>query len=639
MKKFYTLLIALVALNITAFAADWNIVVNVTAGADRVKAVIGTSETSDNVKELAIGENNIVIPEGESLYIIPKNETDIVVFKNSEGDDIEKSYYGYYEIWASSWRDPYSPYTLTVMDENSYRTKNVTVKMDNYKKVTIVRGDGKEFEPASNTVSIAYNPENESKLTIKPRSSKDLIYKVTVAYKDIEKTSGRFYVNLVDNSGAEPVYVENIDVTADFPEGLKFKTVITLDGPKEMISYIKVNDVNVADKEACLRPEGFEANPGETIAIGYNSDYKIEEVTDNNETKYAFSQLTIEQIDRDHNVTIKGRKYATYKVKFNVTGAEGVVGSFGSTKVSFTEEENNIDVSEKNNSITFSETSGWYFESFTDDENTDYLQTSDYEYYKKIYLTLNDGDEYTIVAKKIQRDNQVVIYYDDFSALTFDYFVTKFEKYEPTEPIVSGYNTINFRDEDGYFTAYASAYGANDYGKYIVYKNDELLATTAKYFEDADVKHNDVYKVFFVNEPTVHHVTFTVSNNALDGYAVNKDILAEVNDFSAPVKAVGKTRFTIAPVARAADGIKVTVGDKEIEPVEGAYTFETEADTNVKVTTSTTSGIDNILNDANATADVYNLQGICVRRAATSADVKALPAGIYIVNGAKVAVK
>ena len=134
-------------------------------------------------------------------------------------------------------------------------------------------------------------------------------------------------------------------------------------------------------------------------------------------------------------------------------------------------------------------------------------------------------------------------------------------------------------------------------------------------------------------------MTFTVSNNALDGYAVNKDILAEVNDFSAPVKAVGKTRFTIAPVARAADGIKVTVGDKEIEPVEGAYTFETEADTNVKVTTSTPSGIDNILNDANATADVYNLQGICVRRAATAADVKALPAGIYIVNGAKVAVK
>ncbi len=639
MKKFYTLLIALVALNITAFAADWNIVVNVTAGADRVKAVIGTSETSDNVKELAIGENNIVIPEGESLYIIPKNETDIVVFKDSEGDDIEKSYYGYYEIWASSWRDPYSPYTLTVMDENSYRTQNVTVKMDNYKKVTIVRGDGKEFEPESNTVSIAYNPENESKLTIKPRSSKDLIYKVTVADKDIEKTSGRFYVNLVDNSGAEPVYVENIDVAADFPEGLKFKTVITLDGPKEMISYIKVNDVNVADIDACLTAEGFEANPGETIAIGYNSDYKIEEVTDNDETKYAFSQLTIEQIDRDHNVTIKGRKYATYKVKFNVTGAEGVVGSFGSTKVSFTEGENNIDVSEKNSSITFSEASGWYFKSFTDANDKDYLALSDWTYDKKVYLSLAEGEEYTIVAEKIRRDNQLVIYYDDFSSLDLSYFTTKFKNYdELPDAIVTGYNTINFRDEDGYFTVFASG----SYDGFYAYKNDEKIAAPfdgAKYFEDETVANKDIYKVFFITEPTAHNVTFTVAENALDGYAVTKDILAEVSDFTAPVKAVGKTRFTIAPVARAADGIKVTVGDKEIEPVEGAYTFETEADTSVKVSTSGQSGIDSILNDADATADVYNLQGICVRRAATAADVKALPAGIYIVNGAKVAVK
>lgn len=638
MKKFYTLFIALVALNITAFAADWNIVVNVTAGADRVKAVIGTSETSDNVKELAIGENNIVIPEDESLYIIPENETDIVVFKDSEGNDIEKSYYGYYEIWASSWRDPYSPYTLTVMDENSYRTQNVTVKMDNYKKVTIVRGDGEEFEPESETITIPYNPLYESQLKITPRGLNDLIYSVSVGGIALDKPTGKTYtINLVDNSGSEPVYVDNIDVTANFPEGLKFKTVITLDGPKEMISYIRVNNVNVADKEACLTAEGFEANPGETIAIGFDSNHKIDEVTDNGDTKYAFSQLTIENIDRDHNVTIKGRKYATYKVKFNVTGAEGVVGSFGSTKVSFTEGENNIDVSEKNNSITFSETSGWYFESFTDDENTDYLQTSDYEYYKKIYLTLNEGDEYTIVAKKIQRDNQLVIYYDDYTNLESINLSTYFKNYdELPENIGVGYNTINFRDEDGMFKVYATG----SYDGFYAYKNDEKMTLDYdKIIEDENVAHKDVYKVFFVNEPTVHHVTFTVSNNALDGYAVNKDILAEVNDFSAPVKAVGKTRFTIAPIARAADGIKVTVGDKEIEPVEGAYTFETEADTNVKVTTSTPSGIDNILTDANATADVYNLQGICVRRAATAADVKALPAGIYIVNGAKVAVK
>lgn len=635
MKKFYTLLIALVALNITAFAADKEVIINVTAGADRVDVVVGEEVFNGVTKTLINGENKITLPEDQYIYVTPKVKSDIIVFKDKDGDDVNISNGSYY---ISSW-STYSPYTLTVMDESSYRTKFVTVKMDDCSKVSIVRADGKEFKPTLNSVSIPYSPVDESILTIKPRSYDGMIYKVSVNGVDVAKSSDRFKVNLVDDSGSEPVYVENIDVTANFPEGLKFKTVITLDGPKEMISYIKVNNVNVADKEACLSPEGFEANPGETIAIGYNSDYKIEEVTDNDETKYAFSQLTIEQIDCDHNVNIKGHKYANYQVKFNITGAEGVIGSFGSSKPKFVENENLIDVSEKNNKLTVTEASGWYFESFTDKNNTNYLESSDYKYDHAVYLNLNEGDEYTIVAKKIRRDNQLVIYYDDFSSLDLSYFTTKFKNYdELPDAIVPGYNTINFRDEDGYFTVFASG----SYDGFYAYKNDEKIAAPydgAKYFEDENVAHKDVYKVFFVNEPTAHNVTFTVSNNALDGYAVNKDILAEVNDLSAPVKAVGKTRFTIAPIARAADGIKVTVGDKEIEPVEGAYTFETEADTNVKVTTSTTSGIDNILTDANATADVYNLQGICIRRAATAADIKALPAGIYIVNGAKVAVK
>ena len=38
----------------------------------------------------------------------------------------------------------------------------------------------------------------------------------------------------------------------------------------------------------------------------------------------------------------------------------------------------------------------------------------------------------------------------------------------------------------------------------------------------------------------------------------------------------------------------VKVGDKTIEPVNGAYTFETEGDTEVAVS-SPTSGIENVL--------------------------------------------
>lgn len=43
--------------------------------------------------------------------------------------------------------------------------------------------------------------------------------------------------------------------------------------------------------------------------------------------------------------------------------------------------------------------------------------------------------------------------------------------------------------------------------------------------------------------------------------------------------------------------------------------------------------------DAAATADVYNLQGIRIRRSATEADLRTLPAGLYIVGGRKLMVK
>ncbi len=636
MKKLYTLLITILALNLTASAADWDIVLKVTEGADRVKAVIGASETNGAVRALVNGDNQIIIPEDQSLYIIPQNENDIIIFKDSDGDDIEKSYYGYYEIYASSWRSPYSPYTLTVKDESSYRTKSVSVKIDDCSKVSIVRGDGKEFDPDTNSFAVSYNPENESKLTIKPRSYRDIIYKVSVNGKDVEKSSDRFVVDLVDNSGAEPSYVETVDVAANFPEGLKFKTVVTLNGPTEMISYVRINNKDVDDIAACLTADGFEANPGDNIAIGYNTDYKIDAVSDNGESKSVFSQYSIEQIDKDHNVEITGHAYALFNVKFDVTGAEGIIGSFGSTTLKLSEGENTPKISEKNNYITFSAAPGWYFETFTDAAGTDYLSLSDWEYYGKVYLTVKEGDSFSIVAKKIRRDNTLVVFYDDFSALSFSYFKTKFKNYdELPDEITPGYNVINFRDEDGYFSVFASG----SYDGFYAYKNDEFMNPSyegAKYFEDEAVADKDIYKIFFVNEPTVHSVTFTVSDNALDGYDVKKDLIADV-DYTAAVKAVGKTRFTISPVSSDVKSITVIVGDNEIKAVDGVYTFDTESDTGVSV--AATSSIEDILAESDGNADVYNLQGIRVFRGATADDIAALPAGIYIINGTKIAVK
>lgn len=70
MKKFYTLILSLAVCCFTASAADWDIVLNVIEGAERVKAVVGENadDTDVQVIELVNGENKIHIPSYEALY-------------------------------------------------------------------------------------------------------------------------------------------------------------------------------------------------------------------------------------------------------------------------------------------------------------------------------------------------------------------------------------------------------------------------------------------------------------------------------------------------------------------------------------------------------------------------------------------
>jgi hypothetical protein len=69
-----------------------------------------------------------------------------------------------------------------------------------------------------------------------------------------------------------------------------------------------------------------------------------------------------------------------------------------------------------------------------------------------------------------------------------------------------------------------------------------------------------------------------------------------------------------------------------------SYQFDTVNDGDViKIMFNETTGVENIAADANATFDVYNLQGVRVAR--NVSNLNNLPAGIYIANGKKVVVK
>lgn len=597
--------------------------------------IADVSYSGIDVKEnlnLQPGDNEITLGEYLSLLIYPKENT-IATLTDGYGTKDKAWGEDYYEIYNNGWGSANPPYELNVYDESTYRTSSVTVTMDDFTKVTVVRADGKEFTPGSNTLSVPYNADNESRLTIKPRNYSTVIYKVSADGIEVEKTNGNFVVELVDNDGNA---VKNVDVTANFPDDFKCTTTLTLDGPKGMISYISVNGAKLEDISAYLDGEGIVANPGDKVAIGFDADHKVTGVSDNGENKYAYSQYTIERIDCDHNITVSGYAYKTFDVTFNIVCPEGIKASLGYTQLELKEGVNVISFNEKNSNLTISAVSGYNIVTLTDNNGVNYLEKSDWEWYHNAYVTLTEGMEITIEAEKIRRDDVAVLYFSDkFNDIYFSWFSVYFANYD-TLPnrFAAGYNLVNFRSEDGMFKCYASGY----YDKLYVYRNGQTFPLdyeSAQYFEDAGIENNTVYKVFFDEQPTVSTITFTVANGALDGYEIKKDLLTVVDGLS--TTAVGTTSFDITPLSENAAPIYVTVNGNSVDAKDGVYSFEVSSDTNVTITSTT--GISDIENASPCNADVFNLQGIRVGRNMSAEEIENLPAGLYIINGRKTIVK
>lgn len=72
---------------------------------------------------------------------------------------------------------------------------------------------------------------------------------------------------------------------------------------------------------------------------------------------------------------------------------------------------------------------------------------------------------------------------------------------------------------------------------------------------------------------------------------------------------------------------------------DGVYNITLDASKKIIVRKNRTSGIESVSVNKELPVDVYSVSGVAVLRNATEAQIKALPAGIYIVAGRKVVVK
>ncbi len=264
------------------------------------------------------------------------------------------------------------------------------------------------------------------------------------------------------------------------------------------------------------------------------------------------------------------------------------------------------------------------------------------------------------------------------SAVQSFYGSTSFTLTEDTEVVVNAhkYGTLSFTvnvDDPANFTLYKGysyqnnpytlVEGANELEISENSTNIQFKANSGCYF--TSIKANDEEKYYSSSSVTNITVTEGMVITVTTGKIVrDKTVTINIDDKSLAtynfsltradrssidvVNGENKIEFCDAdlPIYFAAYGqtyLKVTLNSTECSPVYAggsSYQFDTLNDgdvININFIEEESSGVENIAADANATFDVYNLQGVRVAR--NVSNLNNLPAGIYIANGKKVVVK
>ena len=174
------------------------------------------------------------------------------------------------------------------------------------------------------------------------------------------------------------------------------------------------------------------------------------------------------------------------------------------------------------------------------------------------------------------------------------------------------------------FNLYSSQNGADAQEMY----------SSSMYFSTDNLRGEDIVRIFGAR-PSTAAVTISVTDVPEEEMAVKVDGHA-LKNWSASTQFVGSTvSISHISASNTSAVMKVSVNGEAVEPdADGVYSFKVAGDSDVKVT-KTGDAVENISADSEAVpAGVYNLQGIRV-----ASSLENLPAGVYITGGKKVLVK
>lgn len=511
--------------------------------------------------------------------------------------------------------------SVTSADLEATRTASCTVNVDDASKVNMSYYSGTKIELVNGANTIKFNPNNETPFQISHASYGESLYQVALNNVVQTDSYGRYVVSVADG--------DVLDIKSDFPDEPTTITFSYGDNEAEVLGCLSVK----VDGEAVEDFDGktLTAKLGQKITIEgdvnlYNFNYSIYV---DGASVYFSGNYEFTATKTEYAISIDATKYTTFNV-YATTATPEYISVYAGTSndvITLTTDTTAIALTSNNNYINIMPATDCFITSVLVN-GVEY--GSNYGTSSVSVRGLAENDTIVITADKLVREKEAYIWVDDLTAAMYGYSVQRYSDRASINLISGEAVTVNFADTDNPY--YLSFYQPTYCSIFVngVYLVPQYEGSTSYYVTLVD---GDDIKVYLASQPEKYAVTIT--QNVEDAIsAVATDGQAYSNYASGFTALDG----TVVSITLANTKASVTVDGATVEAdADGKYNVVITKETNIVV--DKTNAIEEVVEVETLNNNVYNLQGILVVKNATESQINALPAGLYIINGKKVAVK
>lgn len=566
------------------------------------------------------GAWRIVEPElYSSIYVYAKENYMLSSIINPNGGEelwslMQTAYINTYNLKSGE-----NVYTVEAVDLSKSRTDFVTVTVDgDVSKVALQRNMTGSVTLTDGTNEVWYDPKTEVPFTISSANYSISLYKVTLNGNTVAPQGSSWSV--------EPQNGDEIVIYTEFPDkDVPVKFNFVNEGTEAAISAVMVNDEAVPASE--WSKDNFTVKLGSNLSVAYSNLFNISAVTVNGENASTWSYSTTVKNEDGYEFNITATKKATIKYTLVCNDPEQIQVEYGyNNPQTLTGTSTELEVVDGDYTpLRILPANGYVITKVESDKMGDLTNN-------RTNIRITETQTITVTSEKFIRPFTGTIYLAPAEWLSTNLTLGQYTDTRSEMALKEGYNFFEFAESDKPFTI-----GAYSGPNMTVYLNGNVITPTYGTYEDLrNYEEGDIIKIY--PEPVA---PYPVKVEIEDGI---KDC-AIIHDFYNFVEESGQ--FTVLP------GTIIMfsyMGDTEIDiksngvevPVDETYgcpALYVQEPVNITITKKEQNSIHDILSGKNTCNDVYNMQGILVKRAATADDINALPAGLYIVGNKKIAVR